>query len=100
MKIEPSALIVKMMSCLTASGLDEVLGKATGMLLIFVMASDETMKKTSKKKITSIMGMISMRARLIGRWRILICSSLGFPLHSHADFNQARTDRLDVVNEQ
>ena len=63
----PSFLIVRMMFCLIASGFDAVFGSATGMLLIFVIASDETMKKTRRKKITSIIGMISMRARLIGR---------------------------------
>jgi len=52
------------------------LGRDTGMLLILVIASEETMKKTSRKKITSIMGMISIRARLIFLWRI--CMSCYF----------------------
>ena len=75
-KISPDFRIVRMTFCLIASGLDEVLGSETGMLLIFVMASEETMKKTSRKKITSIIGMISMRARFIVRCRIFMRVSL------------------------
>jgi hypothetical protein len=48
------------------SGLPEVLGRTTLTLLIRVIAKEVTMKNTSKKKMTSIMGIISMRTRLTG----------------------------------
>jgi len=49
-----------------------VFGKATFRLLTLVIASDDTMKNTSRKKITSIIGMISIRAFFTLRLRSLI----------------------------
>ena len=65
-----------MVFCLRASGEVDVFGRLTGRLLILVIAIDETMKNTNKKKMTSIIGMISIRARFEGLCRIFMAVSI------------------------